>query len=443
MQYHVSDYNFFVPRDGGWIVYNAACGSFSHVDSAVGESLRQKQVPDLDQTFLTVLDEAGIIHSGDQKARILKRFELQKFARSHVSFTLAPTIECNYACWYCYQNERRYIGSMSDDVQKNTLRFIDIVVQSCETFDITWYGGEPLLAMNVISNISEALIRRYGAGKPKMLASFIVTNGMLLNDDTVATLKRCGVTNAQISIDNFYHLPPARRGLFLPDGTLSPIFANILKFRDQLRINIRINTSALEDGELDRMMEALTKHGVREMAYFARVEDNVKECNSLGSAIVDEMMTRKDYAKTKIALTETQNLQQYVNEAQQALRPKNHFCGATDGSMFVIDFRGDISRCWISAGVSEEKSGNVAELFSVDRLDDTNFLVNSEVDRKWREYTPFNFNDCRDCRVLPLCMGGCSHSRVLHDAVRPPCEAIKFNINKYVADIGAHLPINT
>jgi uncharacterized protein len=191
------------------------------------------------------------------------------------------------------------------------------------------------------------------------------------------------------------------------------------------------------------MMDALTLHGVREMAYFARVEDNIKECNSLGSAIVDATMTRKDYAKKKTELSEARSLQQYVNEAQRALRPKGHFCGATSGSMFVIDFRGDISRCWFSAGVSEEKIGNVAELFSVDRLDDTNFLVNSEVDRKWREYTPFNFNDCRDCRVLPLCMGGCSHARVLHDAVRPPCEAIKFNINKYVADIGTHLPINT
>jgi hypothetical protein len=30
----------------------------------------------------------------------------------------------------------------------------------------------------------------------------------------------------------------------------------------------------------------------------------------------------------------------------------------------------------------------------------------------------------------------------LHDAIRPPCEAIKYNINKYVVDIGTHLPLN-
>jgi len=390
-----------------------------------------------------MLAEAGIIHSGDQKAQLLARFELGKFARSHTNITIAPTIECNYACWYCYQNERRHIGKMSDTIQEGTLRLIDVVVQSCDSFDLTWYGGEPLLAMNVISNISEALKKKYsGSEKPRMLPCSIITNGILLNDDVVAALKRFNVSSAQISVDSYHHLPPTRRGMFLRDGTLSPILSNILKFRDQLDISIRINTSSLEEGDTARITEALSKHGVREIAHFARIEDNINECNSLGSTVSDAYMPRKEYAKTTTMLIETQGVQQYVDKMQQALRPKNHFCGATSGNMFVIDFRGDISRCWMSAGCSEEKIGNVTELFSLDSLEETNFLAHSEVDRKWREYTPFSFDDCRDCRVLPLCMGGCSHARVLHDAIRPPCEEIKYNINKYVEVIGSRLPLN-
>jgi uncharacterized protein len=201
-------------------------------------------------------------------------------------------------------------------------------------------------------------------------------------------------------------------------------------------LSIRINTSSLE--EAAKINEELGRHGLH--GYFARVEDNVSECSSLGSKVVGNLMPRKSYARAVAELTEAQGLKQYVEHAQNSLRPKSHACGATLGNMFVIDFRGDISRCWISAGLPEERIGNVCDIHAGDLKED-NLFTDSEVDRQWREYTPFNFDDCRDCRVLPLCMGGCSHARVLHGAVKPPCESIKYNINKYVADIGARLPL--
>jgi len=112
------------------------------------------------------------------------------------------------------------------------------------------------------------------------------------------------------------------------------------------------------------------------------------------------------------------------------LRPKKHFCSATLGSMFVIDADGDISRCWESAGIKDEAIGNV---LTGER--------DSAVAAKWGSYHPLAYSACASCRVLPLCMGGCSYPRVIMDATNPECTSIRQQINFCIEEVAKRVKL--
>lgn len=428
----VSGYNFFVPSSEGGIIFNAAEGTFTKVNGSTFSALKRKQIPELPQEYLDELLASGILEDGRQVSRIRSQFELRKFSGTHVNITIAPTIECNLSCWYCYQNERRHFGVMSQETQNATLRFIEAATLGKQTFNVDWFGGEPLLAEDLISRLTTD-IKKGDFGKARYVGGSIITNGLLLNDANVAMLMDGGIQQVQVSVDRLRHSPPKHRGLLMEDGRPSPILENILRYSSRLKVFIRINVSNLPDGELAIIEDELRMRGLRENAYLARVEDNIAECSGPGRAIQGGL-TRKAFAKAKGEFG--RGTQAYLDMMQKALTPKVSFCGATSGSLYVIDHRGDISRCFISAGVSEEKIGNVNDLTPAPAAHTT------EADQRWKTYSPFNYESCVNCRVLPLCMGGCSHARVLHGAIRPPCESIKHNINRYVREIGARLPDN-
>lgn len=115
------------------------------------------------------------------------------------------------------------------------------------------------------------------------------------------------------------------------------------------------------------------------------------------------------------------------------LQPKAHPCSATSGQMFVIDPKGYISRCWHSAGSPSEAMGNVHEVSSS--------IETSDVAKRWKIFLPFTYNACKTCKVLPLCMGGCSHPRVFMEATKPPCESIKKQIQFCVDAVGKMLEV--
>ncbi len=141
-------------------------------------------------------------------------------------------------------------------------------------------------------------------------------------------------------------------------------------------------------------------------------------------------MGRGAYAKLEQEfLSRPEMMQQLANK----LRPKKHFCSATSGSMFVIDADGDISRCWESAGVKRESIGNV--------LARQHTPQGMMVDAQWQAYHPLAYSACANCRVLPLCMGGCSYPRIVLDAANPECTSIKRQIEFCVNEVATKLKL--
>ena len=65
--------------------------------------------------------------------------------------TLVPTLDCNFACPYCYQREAHNQYYMSEELKHGILNFIkkECLAKKIKRVETTWFGGEPTLTANL------------------------------------------------------------------------------------------------------------------------------------------------------------------------------------------------------------------------------------------------------------------------------------------------------
>ena len=152
-----SRYNHFQRwNDEHYIAYNARSGAvalMTHENYSMYLTLIQKM--DSDQNGWTDQErelfkqlEYGcfICPDGhDELEAILFEHNMWKYNQTVLNLTIAPTMACNMGCQYCYEENKA--GVMNKEVKESLLEFVRERAKTLERLDISWYGGEPLLAM--------------------------------------------------------------------------------------------------------------------------------------------------------------------------------------------------------------------------------------------------------------------------------------------------------
>jgi len=141
------------------------------------------------------------------------------------SLTIAVTMNCNLNCYYCYEKGYRRDNKMSETVQKAVVQFAKRMIRPNSGMSIAWYGGEPLLAADVIENLSYAFER---AGF-QLHDNSIITNVYLLTDSNAHMLSSvAGVTTVQVTIDDTKEIHDKRRH-WKVDKALTMLYCRTLK----------------------------------------------------------------------------------------------------------------------------------------------------------------------------------------------------------------------
>ncbi|AHJ30082.1 SPASM domain-containing protein [Nodularia spumigena CS-584] len=449
-----SHYNYFVKRQEGVIGYNARKGVFALLSPHIAELLQGNEpITEVrnEQEFVTM----GFLHYGDEVEQIISKFENARRKKNILNFTILPTLACNFSCDYCFQGDHQHGQFMSPETQSATIRYIQsLIVEENRVFDCKWFGGEPLLAKETVLNMSRQLNNLADAVAVHPPGMQIITNGILLNSNAARELSEVGINSAQISFDSLVFKSSKKRGVMDATGEPSIILKNIIAAREHLTVLIRINVSSENLHEVPQMIEFLSKHGISNV-YAERIHANESEFGSTNSpdctsgacgacdsketvdAQFSSSLSRSDYAsfEKEHFLNRLLDRPETLKDLVKKLVPKTHVCGATLGNMHVIDPAGYVSRCWHSAGSPSEAMGNIHEM--------NHSIDSSDIAQRWQEFSPFAYPACKNCNVLPLCMGGCSHPRVFMDATEPPCDSIKQQIQFCVDQVGEVIQVPT
>ena len=141
-------------------------------------------------TAETLHDLAGgrmIVTDDTDELEVLgRRYHASTHDRSSFALTIVTSLGCNFDCPYCF--EAKVPSILDEDTERLLLEVLDEQLPALTSFNVTWYGGEPLLGQERLDRLSEAFLERTAAAGVDYDAT-IVTNGYLLTPETRRRLR--------------------------------------------------------------------------------------------------------------------------------------------------------------------------------------------------------------------------------------------------------------
>ncbi len=320
-----------------------------------------------------------------------------------LSFTIAPTLNCNFRCPYCYEEGKRY-GMMGDDCVAAVVSHIEECIRrsQAKSIQIAWYGGEPLLALEAIERITEAI-------RPKVsdYVASMVSNGYYLSRQVAVKLGALGVRHVQVTVDGPPEIHNVRRRLPSGGDTFDRIVRNIEEASTYLEIVVRVNIDPTNGEQIDKLIESLDERGLRDKVkvYLAAVDD------INGSCADTECYSGKEFAQIEAEYLSKYKLSGYTTPYLPGFNPS--ICGAVNRYSEVIGPDGLLYKCWNEIGDPNRSYGSVFD------------SEPSWTAGQWSTYDFSTDDRCVACELLPMCMGGCPFMRLYQG--RTSCISAKYN----------------
>jgi uncharacterized protein len=146
------------------------------------------------------------------------------------NFTIFLTDRCNYTCTYCYQS--REINKVDQATIERALHyFYPYFADECT---VDFYGGEPLLAFEEITQ-SVAYLHKLNKKKKKKLIYSFTTNGSLINEEILSYLNTKKF-KIMVSFDGL------AQEISRPQGSFKKIVSILKKFQYYPSIGLSSNS---------------------------------------------------------------------------------------------------------------------------------------------------------------------------------------------------------
>ncbi len=170
---------------------------------------------------------------------------------------LLPTEKCNLRCTYCYEDFT--IGRMSESTQAAVERFLDRRVPELSVLRISWFGGEPLLAKDIVLRLS-AYAYRLAEQHGVKFSGGLTTNAWFLDRAVLDSLLDCGQNFFQITLDGWGPTHDAVRRFVDGRGSFDRIWSNLCTMQQserQFDALLRIHVRRENIDDLARLMSEL------------------------------------------------------------------------------------------------------------------------------------------------------------------------------------------
>jgi len=422
MEYKYSKYNIIITIPGSEkaVLVNTYSGAMILIDNEVKQILKNNDVSSLPENIRKEFINNYILIPSDlnELDKISFEYNFARLRPKKFRTTVTLTRDCNLACPYCYQLQRKVKNKvyLTKENAETLIRFYKTTYKEYQLpIWIFLNGGEPLLnfelAQYIFSKLNDESI-------PWILDG-IVTNGTLLTVEKLKYINNKGKNQEkkvriQITLDGPKDIHNKYRFYkFTGNGTYDTIIKNLkkcVKFEHIIplvRINISHENSRKE--HIIRLLTELKREGLnnRIYLYFAPV-------TSIHHPVIKNC--RDKYFITGEELSQVYNLifklseEVGINIGYGSPFARSPYSCMFDNPFDIgIDVDLKVYNCWEFIGVKK---------YSIGEIDKNGNLKLNPFAYTAYSRNPVSFENCKNCKLLPICMGGCAkESLKLHGSL--------------------------
>lgn len=395
----VSLFNSFIPLSGHRTLgYNALQRRFAILPENVSKAIQAQTSTEIScnaeisPEILETLQKAGFIVSSelDELAELDKELKELNNCNSIAELHINPTLDCNFRCWYCYEEHQKGSG-MSAEVLEAVKNHLDrTICEPLKHFRLSFFGGEPLLKFTTICKplveYTESLCKERNI---KFHISF-TTNSYLLTPEIADFLSHynCGM---QITLDG--HREFHNRVRFAPGGigSYDRIISNVAMLANAgISVVLRINYTLGNIGSVGEIISDLAGQQLsvpdKIQIDFQRVwQDKNKGGDEKIKCLIGEFGKRLKEIGIQYSLPDLHN-------------PRLSSCYGDKANYVCINYNGDFFKCTARDFKTERRAGHLAP--------DGTLIWEPGRKEAW-EKAKFSRQVCRSCRIAPICLGGC------------------------------------
>jgi uncharacterized protein len=345
----------------------------------------------------------------DEVAVIRERYWSAR-GKAPVVLLITTTMECNLGCYYCYESRSPDALHAADADEIVAIARQRLGRQSKRGLHVDWYGGEPLLNLELLETASLAL-QAFCASEGVRYHASVVSNGTLWPDDVGAFVRRHRLREVQISFDGMRSNHDKRRryrAQHRPSDAPSS-FDRAVELVDRLlqhtRVDLRFNADPGNAGDFEAFVALAEARGWFEAPFRCVVMPARLQAFSERSSF----MRRRELSDAEFEALQDQArglLPQTAQDDQDTVSgfpfPMTSVCGALASDSAVVGADGLEYRCGLQVGERHRAVGHFGR--PGDSRDADEFP-----DRAWWEtFDPTEQPTCSRCSFLPVCWGGCA-----------------------------------
>ncbi len=394
-----SKYNCILQDNTGRVIYNAATdqlvaltpqlANIFNEGKAAPENIKAQHAELYDhllQKGIFVCDDAD-----EAEAYIRKREEYERSSGEY-TITINPTLACNMSCWYCYESHKN-MPAMSADVKQSVLLLIDKLLadNKLKKLNLSFFGGEPLLYFDKVEvdiiNHAKMQCKAFDA----KLSIHFTTNAYLLTDNVLKQLEGLDVS-FQITIDGGKQVHDSVRKTKGGEPTYARIVEHIHQTLSRgFSVGVRFNYTAKSIPSFIDVVKDFS-HLPQEQKHLVNFTfQRVWQDNEGDASQVEQQVEHIERAFEQAGL--------FVNNAKSYIVP---YCYADGVNTAVVNYNGDLFKCTARDFAPKSKEGTLAA--------DGTLRWNERL-RK-RMSIRHGSDTCLQCRIYPICHGGCSQMKL-------------------------------
>jgi len=428
-----SFYNISISVDDkNVLLYNTLTTSLVILDSKIYNMIFQFK--DYSNGYCDTLFEMGFFVSDDfDEWKYLENLRKSVIeAKNKISnIIIAPTLRCNANCYYCFlrNSNKKDMDFVTADSVINYL----VNNWNGNLLNISWFGGEPLLAEKIIDHFSLELTKHEVKYESK-----IITNGLLITPSILDKAKKHWNTQlVQISIDAIGDEYNKIKNYEKTKGSnpFNMILDNLMcSLESGISVRVRINTDPVNTAKSIDLMHFLHKKYsmfANFKAYFAPIDmvsEIVKPIAHSHKNITKHPYIQLLDVERELGFCkgnqrgEEENFIFDANGLLTSLKiyPNTTNCYASCPNVFSIDPLGDLYKCHRILGRGDNFScGNIKT-----------GIVKNNIHDFFCSTTP-SLAECHECKLMPICQGGCKVNFLEYKDIHA-CVPFKSVINELI-----------